>query len=213
MIVRITGTLAEVRDESVVVDRDGMAYEVLVCGYARAELLAHQGQQVTLHTMQYYEASAAGGNLTPRIVGFLHAEDRAFFEQIIKVKGLGVRKAVKALNQPTGKIASAIEAGNDKFLASLPGIGKRAAAQIVAELKGKLAEFAFGETEAGEPTPPAATELSTDQRDALEVIVALGERRADAEQWLQRAAQLHPDTRGADEWVRLVYRIRSGSEG
>ena len=213
MIVRMTGTLAELRNESVVIDRDGIAYEVLICGYARGELATRQGQQVTLHTMEYYEAGSVGGNLTPRIVGFLHAEDRAFFENIIKVKGLGVRKAVKALSQPTGKIAAAIEAGNDKFLASLPGIGKRVASLIVAELKGKLTEFAIGETDTGEPAPPKATEYTPDHRDALEVIVALGERRTDAEQWLQRAAQLYPDTQGADEWVRLAYRIRSGSEG
>ena len=62
MIVRITGTLAELRDESVIIDRNGIAYEVLVCGYARGELAAHQGRQVTLHTMEYYEAGTVGGN-------------------------------------------------------------------------------------------------------------------------------------------------------
>ena len=213
MIVRITGTLIDVRDDAVVVDRDGIGYEVLACGYAIGELRTLQGKEITLHTMQYFEASGAGGNLTPRLVGFLHPEDRAFFTRIITVKGLGVRKAVKALAKPTGVIAAAIESGDAKVLAGLPGIGKRAADQIIAELKGKLQAFALaGAPSEGETSVPEGA-WSAPQRDALEVMVALGERRPEAERWLERARQLHPDVDSAEEWVRLAYRVRSGGEG
>jgi holliday junction DNA helicase RuvA len=210
MIVRMTGIVSEVRDGSTVIDRDGIGYELLLCGYASGELSACLGQQVTLHTMEYYEASGVGGNLTPRLVGFLHAEDRAFFTRFITVKGMGVRKAVKALTLPVATVAAAIESSDTRLLAQLPGIGKRAADQIVAELRGKVAEFAVSEPDR---PAPAADGWSADQRDALEVMIALGERRADAQRWLERAIQLHPDAAGADEWVRLAYRVRSGTEG
>ena len=62
-----------------------------------------------------------------------------------------------------------------------------------------------------EPAAPGAG-WSEQQRDALEVMMALGERRADALRWIERATQLHPGPHGPDEWVRLAYRIRS-SEG
>jgi len=127
-----------------ILERDGIGYEILVPGYAVGELIACKGQSVTLHTMEYYEGSAAGGNLIPRIVGFLHPEDRAFFERFITVKGIGVRKAIKALAEPVARVAADIEQGNAPSLARLPGIGKRAADQIIAELRGKLAEFAIG---------------------------------------------------------------------
>lgn len=213
MIVRLTGIISEVHETYTVLDRDGIGYQVLVAGFAIGELTARRGQSVTLHTMEYYEGAAAGGNLVPRLVGFLHPEDRMFFERFITVKGMGVRKALKAMNLPTSKVAAAIEAGDAKALSRLPGIGARAADQIIAELKGKVGDFAVGAAGPDEPPPAATAAWTADQRDALEVMIALGERRADAERWLERAMQLHPDTNGPDEWVRMAYRIRSGAEG
>jgi Holliday junction DNA helicase RuvA len=213
MIVRISGILSEVHDGHAVLDRDGIAYEVLACGYACAELAMSRGQEVTLHTLEYLEGSTVGGNLIPRLVGFLHAEDRAFFTKFTTVKGMGVRKAIKALTSPTRHVAAAIEAGDAKTLSGLPGIGKRMADQIIAELKGKLTEFALGDPDrpaaaAAEPLPGEG--WSAAMRDALEVMVAaLGERRPDAQRWLERAMQLNPDDHAADEWVRLAYKVRS----
>ncbi|HOA71842.1 MAG TPA: OB-fold domain-containing protein [Phycisphaerae bacterium] len=209
MIARLTGILAEVCETHVILEREGIGYEVLICGYALGELTARRGQEVTFHTLQYLEGSSAGGNMIPRLVGFLHPEDRAFFERFITVKGIGVRKALKALTISTAKMASAIEAGDAKSLSRLPGIGARAADQIVAELKGKVANFAFGSD--GDVLPEAAVTWSEAQKDAIEVMVALGERRVDAERWLQRAIQLAPETETADEWVRLAYRVRTGA--
>jgi len=209
VIVRLTGIVADVEESSVVLDRDGLAYEVLVPGYAIGELMACKGQAVTLHTMEYYEGAAAGGNLVPRIVGFLHAEDRAFFERFITVKGIGVRKAIRALAEPPAKVAFAIESGNAPALAQLPGIGKRAAEQIVAELRGKLEAYAIG---AAAARPATQHKWTAEQRDALEVLVALGERRMEAEQWLERSAQLHPDTKAADAWIAAAYRVKTGAE-
>ena len=135
MIVRMSGIVAEVHEGLAVLERNGLAYEVMVCGYAVGELTACQGREVTLHTLEYYEGSSAGGNLIPRIVGFLHPEDRAFFSRFITVKGMGVRRAIKALAEPIGRVAAAIEEGDELALSRLPGVGKRVASQIIAELK------------------------------------------------------------------------------
>lgn len=213
MIVRMTGIVAEVHDGFAVLDRDGIGYEVLICGCTKGELSACLGEQVTLHMLEYLEGSAAGGNLTPRLVGFLHPEDRAFFTRFITVKNIGVRKAIKALEKPMGAVAAAIEAADARALSKLPGIGSRAADQIIAELKGKVAEFVLAEEQRGIPAPIGTEAWTGEQRDALEVMIALGERRAEAQRWLERAIQLHPGTTGTDEWVRLAYRVRSGAEG
>ncbi len=210
MIVRITGILTDVLEDAVIIDREGLGYEVLVPGHALAQLAAIRGQQVTLYTQEYYEGAAVGGNLTPRLIGFLHEEDRAFFRRFITVKGVGIRSALKALVEPAGRIAAAIEAGDAKSLTRLPGIGKRTADQIIAELKGKVDAFALA---AAADRPPAKTDWTSVQRVAIEILVAWGERRADAEQWLQRAVQLHPEITEPDEWVRAAYRIKAGSEG
>jgi Holliday junction DNA helicase RuvA len=207
MIVRMSGSVVEVAEGHTILDRDGIGYEVLICGHTSGELAALKGQQATLHTIEYLEGSGVGGNLIPRLVGFLHSADRAFFTKFITVKGMGVRKAVKALIEPTGRIAAAIETGDAKMLSRLPGIGKRAADQIIAELKGKVTDFALEPSEGAAPVIPADG-WTDEQRDAVEVMVALGERRTDAQRWLERAMQLHPETQGPDEWVRVAYKVR-----
>lgn len=195
--------------ESAVIDRDGLAYEVLVPSYAVRELSACCGQQVTLHTLDYLEGSATGGNLTPRMIGFLHPEDRAFFKHFITVKGVGVRKGLRALAAPVARIAADIEAGDTAALTRLPGIGRRVAELIVAELRGKVGAHAYDADQV-----PAAVkgDLSDDQHDAIEILVAWGDSRADAERWIARAAQLHDGPHSAEDWVRAAYRIKGGAE-
>lgn len=210
MIVRLTGLLIDVTKESVVVERDGIAREVLVPHFSVGELATYRGQQVTLHTVEFYEGGHSSGQLTPRILGFLHKEDRSFFSRFVEVKGIGPRKALKALAQPVRRIASWIETSDTKSMATLPGVGPRAAEMIVATLKGKVSGFAIGEIASGSKE---VAELSRPQRDALEILVAWGDPRGDAEKWIERAAQLHPDTDSADEWVRAAYRIKSGGQG
>lgn len=211
MIVRLSGTVLEVQEGSCVIDRDGIGYEVLICGHTHAELEETKGRPVVLHTMEYLEGSAAGGNMIPRLVGFLRTEDKLFFERFITVKGMGVRKAVKALQEPTSSVAVAIESGDTRYLSKLPGIGKRAADQIVAELKGKVTDFAVGAVPQAAAPAPAKAGWTQEQHDALGVLIALGERPADAERWLEKARELYADTQGVDGWLQAAYRA-SGRE-
>jgi len=208
MIVRITGKLIEVNEDSVVVDRDGLAHEVLTPSYAVVELAGSRGRQVTLFTNEFFEGNQGSGHLIPRLLGFVCEEDKLFFSRFISVKGIGPRKALKALAEPVARIARWIETGDVKSLARLPGIGKRAAELIVASLKGKMSDLAVGgDVQAGEPV-----ELTRAQMDAREVLVAWGDSRADVDRWLQKCAQTRPETDTADEWVRLAYRVKSGLE-
>jgi Holliday junction DNA helicase RuvA len=211
MIVRLTGTILEVQEGCCIVDHEGIGYEIMICGHSRAELESATGRPVTLFTLQYLEGSAAGGNMIPRLVGFLRLEDKLFFERFITVKGMGVRKAVKSLQEPTSSVAVAIESGDSKYLTRLPGIGKRAADQIIAELKGKVTDFAVGAVAPGKIEPPARTGWARDLHDALAVLLALGERPVEAERWLEKARELFPETKGVDQWLQAAYRA-SGRE-
>ena len=210
MIVRITGTVAEISEESAVIERDGIGYEVLLPGYAVVALAARNGQEVTLHTMQYFEGSAAGGNMIPRLIGFSEPVDRAFFRRFISVKGIGIRKGLKALAVPVGQVAVAIESGDAISLARLPGIGKRAAETIIAELRGKVEAFALG---TAAETGGEAPTLAEPQRLAIQVLVEWGDSRPDAERYIQRVCQLHPALATVEDLVQAAFRVRSGSEG
>ena len=143
MIVLITGTLSDLDTDanSVVLELDNVAYEIMVPGYAVSDLSEKLNRTVTLHCLQYFEGSATGGNLFPRLVGFPQPGDKSFFQRFISVKGIGIRKALRALARPLSDIAVGIESADTKMLSTLPEIGKRTAPQIIAELKGKMEEL------------------------------------------------------------------------
>lgn len=208
MIVRLSGLLAEVTDGAAIIEHDGFAREVLIPQYAIIELGALRGQQVTLHTLEFLEGNQASGNLVPRMLGFVHAIDREFFQRFVGVKGIGPRKALKALAEPVRKIASWIESGDAKAIARLPGIGPRGAELVVASLKGKVSDLAMAGSDTNGQSAQVA--LSSDQHDALTILMAWGDSRFDAERWLMRAAELMPGLRTPDEWVRAAYRVRGG---
>jgi Holliday junction DNA helicase RuvA len=203
MICRLTGRLGEVGAESVMIETGALAYEVLVPRSACAELQRMIGSEVTLFTLEYSEGNPTSGHLIPRIVGFLSATDRDFFGELLKVKGLGIRRALRAMSVPAAQIAAAIENADERSLAALPEVGRRTASQMIAQLRGKLGRFVGA---AGEPAP--AGELSEAQRLALEILVRWGDRRADAQRWVVAAVAEDPGLRDPEAIVRAAYRIK-----
>ncbi len=208
MIASLTGNLAQVDDDRIHLQVGPMLYELLVPAADLTVLRNSLKSEITFHTHFYLQGDASGGQIEPRLVGFLRREDKKFFEKFITVKGIGPRKALKALAMPVAEIANAIESKDAKFLTQLPEVGKRTAEQIVAELSGKLKEFAS--PLAASRTPSRATSRHTPQEeDALQVLITLGERRPDAEQLLERVKQSNPDLQTTDALSREMLRMRS----
>jgi len=203
VICRLTGRVAAVTGEAVVLELGGVCYEVLVPASAVAELEALAGEEITLHTIEYFEGNPAGSHLVPRIIGFLSATDRAFFNQFTKVKGISIRRGLRAMGVPTGQLADAIERGDARMLMSLPEVGKKTAGQIIADLQGKLHDF----VEAG-PATPAGTKLTDAQQVAASILVQWGDRRADAEHWIAAAVEADPALSEPDAIVRAAYRAK-----
>ena len=208
MIAGIQGKLAGLGTETAMVVVGPITYEVMLPGYCVSALSGLIGSEVSLCTMEYYEGSLGGGNLIPRLVGFLTSTEREFFTTFISVKGMGIRKGLRVLNIPIRDIAAAIENGDEKLLMSLPGIGRRMAQQTVAELKGKLHAFALG----SERAQAAQTRFEPFQAEALEILIAWGEKRNEAMELIELAAQKHPDVQTAEALVPLVYRLKQGVE-
>jgi Holliday junction DNA helicase RuvA len=209
MIAQIEGKLVNLDSDSALVQIGAVCYEIMLPGYCVNALSDKVGSDITLCTMEYYEGTPAGGNLIPRMVGFLSASERDFFTKYISVKGIGIKKGLRSLSMPIATIAAAIENGDEKILMSLPSIGKRMAQQIIAELKGKLGDFALG----AEPGQPGAKAISKPfQIEALEILVAWGERRNEAIELIELACKRHPDIKSAEALVPLVYRLKQGIE-
>ena len=111
MIASLTGTLTFVDDDRIHLQVGAILYELLVPAADVTRLKDDIGLEMTFHTLLYLQGDANGGNLEPRLIGFLRREDKKFFEKFITVKGIGPNKALKALALPVGEIAHAIGHG------------------------------------------------------------------------------------------------------
>ncbi|MCK4294616.1 MAG: hypothetical protein KAY65_15555 [Planctomycetes bacterium] len=208
MIATIEGKLLKLDTDSALVQVGAIGYEVMLPSYCVNALADKIGSDISLCTMEYYEGTPGGGNMIPRMVGFLNAGERDFFKKYTSVKGIGIKKGLRSLSVPIATIAAAIEDGDARILMSLPSVGKRMAQQIIAELKGKLQVFAIGAGPAG----PAELRFKPYQAEALEILIAWGEKRAEAMELIELASQRHPDVDSAEALVPLVYRLKQGVE-
>ncbi len=183
----------------------GLWYAVLIPGFDVERLSRRVGGEVVLHTIHYLDGDPSRGTQTPRLVGFLTETDRDFLRLFTTVKGIGIRRALRALVRPVTEVAAAIAAKDAKFLITLPEIGRRGAETIIAELHDRVDDFA-GEHVAptdADQLPPAATE-------AVAVLVQLGERRVDAMALVDRVLAVAPELDTAEDIIQHVYRLRAG---
>ena len=207
MIARITGRLNEVAGGSVLIDTGGgLCYEVLVPACDLERHTRRLGQEIVLHTIHYMEGDPARGNLIPRLVGFSSQTDRDFFRVFTTVKGIGIRKALRALARSPADVASIIANKDAKGLMALPEIGKRLSEQIIAELSGRVDQFAGP---AGGPDRP---ELPEPAMEALMVLVQLGERRTDAVALIERVLAVAPELTSPEAIIQQVYKLKAGGK-
>jgi len=185
MIRSLTGTLIDVEQQSAIV-RPGSGIvasafeiELLIPAYWGPKLLTRVGEKVTAYCRVHLESQNQGSSFIPRLLGFPSAHDRAFFEVFTSVKGLGQRRAMRAMASPPGEISGWIAARNAKSLQTLPEIGKRLAETVIAELHGKIDPFIVAGSTI-EPSPGVLT-ASGPGEDAISALIALGQQRTDAE--------------------------------
>jgi Holliday junction DNA helicase RuvA len=227
LITKIAGTLEGLgKDSGTVTLPGGVAVEVYLPGFAVARLGASIGSPVVLHTLLFVESTAQGATLFPRLAGFPSAGDRAFYELLTSVKGIGHRKALRVMALPSGQIAGAIADRDTALLQSLPEIGKRLAETIVVTLKDKVDGFADGPSgattpadaiaagsEAGGGDPldgPAEPRGGSVAREAIAALIALGEPRVSAVQWVDRVMSADDPPGDVAGVLQGVYRVRSG---
>jgi holliday junction DNA helicase RuvA len=189
MITRISGTLESLEGSTAAIrpEHSGLVYEVLLPAFAADAIAGRLGQMVTLHTLEYFESPNQGATFLPRLVGFPSAADRRFFELFTTVKGIGNRKALRAMAADPSQIAGWIAAHDTRALTDLPEIGKRLAETIVAELAGKVGPHIAPGAAGMEAKPARAGSLPQSAAEAVAALVALGETRADADERVRRA--------------------------
>ena len=166
MIGRLTGALAEKNPPQIVIDVNGIGYELDVPMSTFYNLPA-TGEKVSLLT---HFAVREDGHF---LYGFLSEAERFAFRQLLRISGIGARTALSVLSGlSVGDLAAAVARQDVGRLTKIPGIGKKTAERLLLELKGKLAEAATG------PGPTAAVDDAL--QDILNALLALGYNEKEA---------------------------------
>ncbi|SFN49474.1 Holliday junction DNA helicase subunit RuvA [Formivibrio citricus] len=191
MIGRLSGTLIEKQPPQIVLDVQGVGYEVDVPMGTFYELPA-LGAQATLYIHQAIREDAH------LLFGFATRSERDTFRELIKISGIGPKIALAILSgMNADELALAIAGEDTARLAKVPGIGKKTAERLVLELRGKLGSLSASVPAVGKALPVAAP---SPRQDILHALLALGynEREAAA------ALKLVPEDAGVNDGIRLA---------
>ena len=181
MIGRIQGTLVSVHPPRLLVDCQGIGYEIDV-PMSTLYQLPQAGQKITLLTHFQVREDAQ------QLFGFATETEREAFRQLIKISGVGSRTALAVLSgMSVNELAQAIALQEAAHLTQVPGIGKKTAERLCLELKGKVAP-ALG-ISGGKPQ---AIEASS---EVLQALLALGYSEKEA---LLALKQIPPETSVSD---------------
>jgi holliday junction DNA helicase RuvA len=165
MIGRLIGTLAEKAPPQVLIDVNGVGYEVDV-PMSSFFNLPGLGERVTLLTHFVVREDAQ------LLYGFLTHEERATFRQLIRISGVGPRTALSILSGlSVSELSQAVTQQQAGRLVKVPGIGKKTAERLLLELKGKLGP---------DMGAPGASVASDAQADIVQALMALGYNEKEA---------------------------------
>jgi Holliday junction DNA helicase RuvA len=185
MIGRIEGRLLEKNPPSILVDVNGVGYEVDVPMSTFYQLPAISERVVLLTHFAVREDAH-------QLYGFATAEERSAFRELIRISGIGARTALALLSGlSVAELAQAITLQETAWLTRVPGIGKKTAERLLLELKGKLG--ADLGTSAARPASDASV-------DVIHALLALGYNDREA----KAAVRALPPGSGVSDGIRLA---------
>lgn len=177
MIAHLAGTLLEKHPNLAVVDVHGVGYEVTIPVSAYSSL-PELGAEVRFYIHTHVREDALA------LFGFLSASDKALFEKLITVSGIGPKLAVTALGGLAApELAAAIRNGAIEQLVRIPGVGKKTAERMVLELRDKL-DLA-GLPPRAEAAPKSV--FDANEEDVISALMNFGAARPAAETAVTKA--------------------------
>ena len=175
MISFVRGYLSEVYEDSIVIDSQGIGYQIGVPSSVLSEL-PPVGSEVKIYTyLQIAENLMA-------LYGFSSSDDLRIFKMLIGVSGIGPKGALAILSTiRPDDLRFAILSSDAKAIAKSPGIGLKTAQKVILELKDKLSlEEAVELKREAVASAGSAAPLGSAREDALEVLTALGYSSSEA---------------------------------
>lgn len=175
MIAYIKGNLADINQDSIVIDVSGIGWQVFVPGQVLGQL-PPIGGTVKIHTwLQVREDAMA-------LFGFLTKDDLTVFKLLLGVSGVGPKNALAILSaMTTDDLRFALLSDDAKAIAKAPGIGTKTAKRLILELKDKVSfEDAFGQGLSQAQEAGQALDTSGVKAEAIMALDALGYSSSEA---------------------------------
>lgn len=205
MIARICGKLVEKKHQSVILENNGLSYEIFLPVITLSRIEDALGTDGILKLITYHYHQSEPSRSIPVLVGFLNEIEKEFFEEFITVSGIGPKAALRALNIPVSHVARAIDEGDVGFLRSLPGIGPQRAKEIVAKLQGKIAKFGLiQDAQAKIPQEPKKDLIE----EAVEILMQLEYKKNEAREMVQAAFRKEEGIKSVEDLLNTVYKQR-----
>lgn len=174
MIACISGIVSEKNLNNVVVDVGGVGYEIQTTTQDNEQVIS--GKSITFFTYHHIREQSQ------ELFGFRDKSSKELFIKLISVKNVGPKVALALLDiGPVEIVKNSISSGDVKFLQSAKGVGKRAAEQIVVELRDKVGGIVTSDAD------QIISRGGIDQNDeALQALIVLGYSDIDAQKSLQK---------------------------
>ncbi len=197
MITFVTGKLVSKKPTQAVIDVHGIGYQIHI-PTTTYERLPDPGASTTLHTHHHVREDAV------LLFGFADPSQRAVFQLMISVTGIGPKLALAALSAfDADDLCGYIARGDVGVLTGIPGVGRKTAERMIVELKDKVADTALAVAAGG-----AIVGNGSLRADALAALEALGLSRVAAEKNVAKVLKEDPEIATVEELIRRA--LKSG---
>jgi holliday junction DNA helicase RuvA len=202
MIATLRGTVQSMINEGVILDVNGVGYEVFLPPVV-AQALEEQPPDGPVELK--IAALATRDAPLPVLYGFLHEEEKQFWQLLRSVPRVGPKGAARAMVLPINRIAVAIKEGNRNLIDNLPGVSADGAEKIITALRKKVEPFAaLKDTE-------VSSGNAVDSRDELSsvsvaLLVEMGIRRPEAASAVARLLDAQPELTRVEDVVTEYFR-------
>lgn len=198
MIGYLRGKVAYLSPDCVLLDVNGVGYEVVCSGAAFSKLSGVKGKEEG-EVYTYLQVKEDGVTL----YGFVDPKEKALFLRLTSVQGVGAKMAIAVLSALRPEdLMQAIATADVKRLCAAKGLGKKTAERIILELHGKISVDELLE-ESNEPAPKSA-KISREEEDAVSALLGLGFTRQESVRAVERAKEGGAQT--AEEILSIALR-------
>ncbi len=196
MIGRLRGTLAEKQAPTILIDVQGVGYEVSA-PMSTFYVLPELNQTVTLHIQMVVREDSQ------TLYGFASVDERSLFRSLIRINGVGAKLALAILSGvSTTEFIQCIEHEDAATLVRLPGVGKKTAERLIIEMKDRIKELSAHSVSPASGQSTESLHTNDSVGDAVSALMALGYKAPEASRMVRQVENMSSCT--SEELIRLA---------